>query len=252
MPLWLRNLLAILIAILFSYTFYHFFISPYSYRWKACDGRKEYGVCLPCGYAVHGIDISHYQDNINWDTLVSRQNEAFPICFVFIKATEGRDHGDAAFYRNFREARSHGFICGAYHFYNPNSDALQQANFFIHTVKLEPGDLPPVLDVESKGHNNKNELQRNVKLWLERVGAHYGVKPILYTSYKFRNSYLNDSLFNSYPYWIAHYYVDSITYKRSWKFWQHSNVGSVPGIRRNVDLNVFNGSLEELMDMTLK
>ncbi len=29
-------------------------------------------------------------------------------------------------------------------------------------------------------------------------------------------------------------------------FWQHTDVGNVPGIKEDVDLNVFNGSLEEL------
>ena len=69
-------------------------------------------------------------------------------------------------------------------------------------------DLPPVLDVEMTGRKNKTELQQGIKRWLDRVEAYYGVKPILYTSYKFKTRYLDDSIFNAYPYWIAHYYVD--------------------------------------------
>ena len=87
---------------------------------------------------------------------------------------------------------------------------------------------------------------------LDRVEAHYGVKPILYTSYKFKKRYLNDSIFDSYPYWIAHYYVDSVKYEGKWHFWQHTDVGNVPGIEEEVDLNVFNGTLEELLGMTLR
>ena len=64
--------------------------------------------------------------------------------------------------------------------------------------------------------------------------------------------YLNDSIFNTYPYWIAHYYVDSVRYEGAWKFWQHTDVGTVPGIEEEVDLDVFNGTLEELMALTLK
>ncbi len=63
---------------------------------------------------------------------------------------------------------------------------------------------------------------------------------------------LNDSIFNSYPYWIAHYYVDSVEYKGKWRFWQHTDVGTVPGVEESVDLNIFNGTIEELKAMTIK
>lgn len=168
-----------------------------------------------------------------------------------MKATEGGDHGDDTFARNFSEAGKHGFIRGAYHFFSPATDPLKQADFFIRTVKLAPGDLPPVLDVEVTGKKKKEELQGNIKRWLDRIEAHYGVKPILYTSYKFKTRYLSDSIFDTYPYWIAHYYVDSVKYEGKWHFWQHTDVGSVPGIEENVDLNVFNGTLEELKKMTI-
>ena len=61
MPTWLRNILAVMIVGCFSVAFYYFFIRPYAYRWKPCHGLKEYGVCIPDGYDIHGIDISHYQ-----------------------------------------------------------------------------------------------------------------------------------------------------------------------------------------------
>ena len=252
MPSWLRNVLAIFIIAIFSGAFYYFFIRPYAYRWKPCYGLKAYGICVPCCYDVHGIDISHYQGDIDWLELMQSRLTDYPIEFVFMKATEGGDHGDDTFARNFSEAGKHGFIRGAYHFFSPKTDPLKQADFFIRTVKLAPGDLPPVLDVEVTGKKTKKELQQNIKRWLDRVEAHYGVKPILYTSYKFKTRYLDDSIFNTYPYWIAHYYVDSVKYEGKWHFWQHSDVGTVPGIDEDVDLNVFNGSLEELKRMTIK
>ena len=251
MPVWLRNLLAFCIIAVFSAGFYWFFIRPYAYRWKPCYGLKAYGICVPCCYDVHGIDISHYQGDIDWGQLTQSRLTDFPIEFVFMKATEGGDHGDDTFARNFSEAGKHGFIRGAYHFFSPATDPLKQADFFIRTVKLAPGDLPPVLDVEVTGKKKKEELQGNIKRWLDRIEAHYGVKPILYTSYKFKTRYLSDSIFDTYPYWIAHYYVDSVKYEGKWHFWQHTDVGSVPGIEENVDLNVFNGTLEELKKMTI-
>ena len=252
MPVWLRNLLAVCIILVFSTGFYWFFIRPYAYRWKPCYGQKGYGVCMPCNYEVHGIDISHYQGKIDWELLTHNREAQFPIHFIFLKATEGGDHGDDTFTQNFGQARKYGFIRGAYHYFIPKTDARKQADFFIRTVQLAKGDLPPVLDVETTGKQSPQELKTAVKTWLDRVEAHYGVKPILYTSYKFKTRYLNDSIFDSYPYWIAHYYVDSVEYKGNWKFWQHTDVGTLPGIREKVDLNIFNGSLEELKCMTIR
>lgn len=88
MPVWMRNTLALIVVGVFSLTFYYFVIRPYSYRWKECYGRKEYGVCIPCGYEVHGIDISHYQGNIDWKELKQNRETDFPLHFIFMKATE--------------------------------------------------------------------------------------------------------------------------------------------------------------------
>ena len=252
MPAWMRCVLVVLVVLLFSAGFYWFCIHPYSYRWKPCYGMKGYGVCLPCTYDVHGIDISHYQGRVDWASLARNKTGRFPLCFIFMKATEGGDLADGVFAENFAAARDHGFLRGAYHYYVPSTDAVKQADFFIQNVRLEEGDLPPVLDVETVGRQSDAELQRGVKTWLDRVEHHYGIKPILYTSYKFKMRYLSDSLFNDYPYWIAHYYVDSVRYQGKWHFWQHTDVGTVSGIKEQVDLDVFNGSLEELMALTLR
>jgi len=252
MPAWMRATVAIGIIAAFSTGFYWLFIRPYAYRWKPCAGQKEYGVCMPCHYEVHGIDISHYQGNIDWERLASSKTSRFPVHFVFMKATEGADHADETFPFNFDQARRHGFIRGAYHFFSPRTDPVRQADFFIRNVRLAVGDLPPVLDVENVGKNTPGELKTAVKIWLDCIEAHYGVKPLLYTSYKFKNRYLNDSIFSAYPYWIAHYYVDSVKYEGPWHFWQHTDAGNVPGIKEEVDLDVFNGTLEQLRALTLR
>lgn len=249
-PSWIYYILMGGAAALLVIGFYYFFIRPYAYRWKPCYGTKAYGVCLPSGYRVHGFDISHHQGEINWAVLSKTQFTPFPIRFVFLKASEGGDFSDTTFVHNFDLARQYGFIRGAYHFYNPKTDASRQADFFIRSVQLEPGDLPPVLDIEKRGDDD-DRLRKDLLVWLRKIEQYYKVKPILYTSYKFKTRYLNDSVFNTYPYWIAHYYVDSVEYKGQWRFWQHTDAGTLPGIREQVDLNVFNGTLEELKQMTI-
>ena len=230
--------------------FYYFFIRPYSYRWKPCYGYKGYGVCLPVNFKVHGIDVSHHQGIINWKAVKATEKQEYPISFVFMKATEGGDYKDRRFAENFRQAREVGLIRGAYHFYNPNSEPIRQADFYISQVKLEKGDLAPVLDIERKPRD-KAKLQADLVKFLNRLEQHYGVKPIIYTSYKYRVRYLDAPEFAKYPLWIAHYYVDSLSYEGPWQFWQHTDYGTVPGIDESVDLNVFNGSLTDIQRYTL-
>lgn len=251
MPGWLKHLITVAIVVVFAGGFYYLVVRPYAYRWKPCGGVEAYGVCLPNGYRIHGLDISHYQGHIDWNMLRQNRLNKYPLHFIFMKATEGGDHLDSTFVRNFEKAYEHGFIRGAYHFFTPFTDPIKQADFFIRSVKLKPGDLPPVLDIEVTGKRKKEDLQLALKLWLHRIEMHYGVKPIIYASYKFKMKYLNDSVFDTYPYWIAHYYVDSVRYDGKWDFWQHTDVGRVSGITEKVDLNVYNGAMEELLKLTI-
>ena len=237
------------IVIGYIWFFYYFFVGPFGFRWRALYGTVNY----PDGYEIHGIDISHHQGRIDWDELKDNGSiNDCPIRFIMIKATEGSTQTDENFKDNFYQAREHGFTRGAYHFYSVHTPSYQQAAHFMKTVKLENGDLPPVLDVEHKPKNQTDaEFKSSVHLWLDLVEKHYKVKPIIYTYFKFKMRYLNDSIFNEYPYWIAHYYVDSLEYKGPWKFWQHTDVGRLPGIKGNVDFNIYNGSYYDLRQMTI-
>ena len=232
----------------YCYVFYSNFVKPYSYRWKALYGEVKY----PKG-TVRGLDVSHYQNDINWIRLKKDKIQNSPISFVFIKATEGSDGIDPTFHFNFNKAKECGFIRGAYHFFTTQSSGFDQAVHFCNNVHLEDGDLPPVLDVEvdmemsSLEEKTLNELIN----WLTVVENHYRVKPIIYASYRFKTKYLNAPIFNDYPYWVAHYYVDSLEYEGKWNFWQHTDAGHVDGIDGYVDLDLFNGNAEMLSQMCI-
>ena len=237
------------IVALYIFFFYYIFVGPFGFRWRALYGDVTY----PEGYEIHGIDISHHQGKIDWQKLKDKGLiDGYPIRFVMIKATEGASRIDANFRSNFHNAREYGFTRGAYHFYSVHSPAKAQAEFFIHNVKLENGDLPPVLDVEHKpGNQTDEEFKESIQLWLNMVEFHYGVKPIIYTYYKFKTRYLDDDVFDQYPYWIAHYYVEKVDYQGEWKFWQHTDAGRLPGIKGDVDFNIYNGSFYDLRKMTI-
>lgn len=234
---------------LYCWFFYYFFVGPFGFRWRALYGDISY----PEGYEIHGIDISHYQEQIDWDVLANNGTiNKCPIRFVVVKATEGTTQTDEYFDDNFYQAREHGFIRGAYHFWSTKSDATPQAHYFMSRVKLEEGDLPPVLDVEHKSAQQSPEaFKDSVLTWLRLVERHYHVKPIIYTFYKFKMQYLNDPVFDEYPYWIAHYYVDELEYDGEWKFWQHTDAGRLPGIKGYVDFNIYNGSYYDLQQLTI-
>lgn len=250
LPGWVWWMGGAAVVVAYIWVFYYFFVSPFGFRWRALYGDANY----PEGYEIHGIDISHYQGEIDWDEL--RNNgmiERCPVRFVMIKATEGSTRIDDRFMENFYQAREYGFIRGAYHFWSTRSSGRAQAEHFLRQVKLEDGDLPPVLDVEHKAKDQTpEEFKESVLTWLRLVEKAYDAKPIIYTYYKFKLTYLNDSVFNDYPYWIAHYYVDSVKYEGPWKFWQHTDCGRLPGIKGYVDFNIYNGSYYDLQQLTLR
>jgi lysozyme len=238
------------VVVVYIITFYYFFVMPTGFRWRALYGDPEYPNGE--GFEIQGIDISHYQGVIDWEQLRNAMINKAPVRFVIIKSTEGSTLIDENFKDNFYNAREYGFIRGAYHFYSTKSEARQQAYHFLRNVQLEEGDLPPVLDVEHVPEGMQTqEFQKEILTWLHVVEDHYHVKPILYTYYKFKEKYLSDQRFDSYPYWIAHYYVDKMEYKGEWKFWQHTDAGRLPGIKGYVDFNLYNGSYYDLKQLCL-
>lgn len=248
MPRWSFWAGGFMIAVLYCWAFYHFFVGPTGFRWHALYGDSKY----PDGYEIHGIDISHYQGKIDWDELKNAMISGCPLRFVIIKSTEGSSRMDENFYENFDNALEYGFVRGAYHFWSNKSTAREQAYYFLKQVHLENGDLPPVLDIEHAPKDKSiEEFQQDILTWLHIVEDRYHVKPILYTYYKFKERYLGAPVFEDYPYWIAHYYVPKIEYKGAWKFWQHTDAGRLPGIKGYVDFNIYNGSYYDLKKLTI-
>ncbi len=200
--------------------------------------------CLPDGpdaahrYEVSGIDVSHYQGAIDWDELANDGHD-----FAFIKATEGKELKDKAFFVNWTLAGKTGMRRGAYHFFRPEVKAEQQARNFFNTVQLAPGDLPPVIDVEDRGKLSTKQLVLRVTRLAEMMEIRYGVKPILYTGQNFYNRFLAGQ-FDDYPLWLARYDADEpvTVCGRTYAFWQYTDRGQLPGIRGNVDRNIFTGT----------
>lgn len=198
-----------------------------------------------------GLDVSEFQGNIDWD-LVETMEENYPLEFVFIRATAGNDKVDARFKENWLEAKKKKIIRGAYHYYRPNENSLQQAQLFIKTVRLRKGDLPPVLDIEKlpKGQS-LDSLKIGLRRWLKAVEAHYKVKPIIYSGERYYDDFLKED-FSDYLFWIANYNFYREKIEEDWLFWQFTEKASVTGIKGNVDVNIFNGDVEQLRFITVE
>ncbi|MBV8795476.1 MAG: glycosyl hydrolase family 25, partial [Hyphomicrobiales bacterium] len=65
----------------------------------------------PHDYPIHGIDVSKFQGDIDWNAVASSG-----VKFAWIKATEGGNRADARFQANWSGAKSAGVPHGAYHF----------------------------------------------------------------------------------------------------------------------------------------
>jgi len=196
---------------------------------------------------VRGIDVSHNNGMIDWAKVA-----AAGIQFAVVKATEGQTVTDPQFNKNYPAVKTSGMIRGAYHFFHPKTDAKAQANSFLKLVPaLEPGDLPPALDVEVTDDQSASNIIAGVQIWMDTVAAALGRRPLIYTSASFWNDRMGGSAqFAEHPLWVAHY-----TFKPQpnipagfigYTIWQFTEQGQLSGISGNTDLNRYNGSLAQL------
>ncbi|WP_281322639.1 glycoside hydrolase family 25 protein [Flavobacterium aestivum] len=200
---------------------------------------------------IVGLDVSEYQGKIRW-SYVDTLEKKYPLHYVFIRATVGNDRVDHQFKKNWLGAKENKMIRGAYHYYRPNENSLEQAKLFIKTVKLRKGDLPPVLDIEKLPKEQSIErLKVGLRRWLNAVELHYGVRPVIYTGEKYYDDFLKEE-FSDYLFWIANYNFYREKIQDNWLFWQFTEKATVPGIDYSVDVNIYNGDLQQLHFITVE
>lgn len=196
---------------------------------------------------TYGIDVSHYQNNIDWQMAAIDQN----VRFAYIKATESSGLVDSHYARNIREARRYGIPAGSYHFFSPSASSMTQLKNFMDNVDPKQQDLIPIVDVEHRGKSSHRDFLGKLKNFLLEVEKVYGVKPIIYTGVNFFNKYLAGE-FSDYRFMIARYHVDeppTLDEDVPIILWQFTSEGSVAGIRGKVDRSCFvNGySLSDIL-----
>ena len=111
--------------------------------------------------------------------------------------------------------------------------------------------MVPVVDVERSGRSSA-DLRKDLLVYLKAIESHYGVKPVIYASSKFRKRHLNDNVFDAYPFWVAHYYVVRPGTDKQWRIWQFTDHATVEGIGGYTDFNVFRGSEADFQSLRIK
>lgn len=200
-------------------------------------------------YPVRGVDVSHYQGDIDWETLASQGN----ISFAFIKATEGSSYVDDYFAFNWEQSQKTALRVGAYHFFSFDSAGKTQAENFINTVEAFDGMLPPVIDLEfydshASFHPEADAVRAELDDLIAALEEHYGVNPVIYTSEDCYKLYLAGG-YGDCDIWIRNVITrPKLSDGREWTFWQYTNrmkLDGYSGEERFIDMNVFRGSREE-------
>ncbi|MBQ8892226.1 MAG: glycoside hydrolase family 25 [Bacilli bacterium] len=201
---------------------------------------------------IIGVDLSNHQGDVDMSKLKEKG-----IKFIYMKATEGSSHVDLQFENNWKNAKDEDILAGAYHFFSYDSSGENQANNFIKTVGDISGRLIPVVDVEYYGDKEKNpplkeDLRRELKIYLDVLEQEYNVKPMIYTRVDIYVKYIKGE-FDEYKKWISSiYYPLRYVYKDDWYLWQYTDRGlfdAYNGREKYIDLNVLNRekSLEDLI-----
>ncbi len=207
------------------------------------------GVCAD-GETVFGIDVSYYQGDIDWNAVAADGVE-----YAIIRVSHSLQFFDPQFDANLAGSRAAGIHTGVYQFFEPDEDPVAQADLLLeHLGPLQPGDLPPMIDVESTGGLGGAAIANAIQAWIDRVEGELGVKPLVYSGYYFWNDNVGSDAFGEYPLMLPWYGVDCPggvpTGWDRWTIHQYCDCGSVAGIAGNVDVDRFNGSLADLEALT--
>lgn len=193
-------------------------------------------------YPVKGIDVSHHNGSINF-AAVKKDS----VQFVMIKATDGVGDIDPNFIDNYRDAKANGLDVGAYHYFRYHRDGKAQAESFLEVLRDVELTLPVAIDVEDNGNRaeEKCHVAGRLRDMIDRLKDE-GHRVMVYVNPDQYAEFI-DGRFDDVEIWFASSREPSRTMGMR-RLWQHSHFGKVAGIEGFVDLNTFNGSVEEYLD----
>lgn len=191
-----------------------------------------------------GIDVSQYQESIDWKKVAEDGVEFAFIRLAYRGYGTGRLVEDSRFEANIKGATSNGVKVGVYVFSQAVSEeeAIEEANFILERIAPYKVECPVVFDVETTradGRMNRISVEDRTRCALAfcRTIENAGYRPMLYYNAEMGALKLNIEVLEQYDKWFAAY-TDRFYYPYAYDVWQYSSTGSVAGIEGDVDLNL--------------
>ena len=203
----------------------------------ASFAQGEHVECEDTCRHIHGIDLSHYQGTVFWETVGKSK-----MAYVYLKATEGGTRIDDKYKQNIDLAHNYGLKVGSYHFYRPKVDQEEQLRNFMAQCRPGDQDLLPMIDVETRSGMPREEFRDSLAKFLNLVEEAYRQRPLVYTGTNFYNANLQ-GLLDDYKLMIAQYSTREpvLTDGKEYLLWQYSAKGRLDGINGFVDKSRFMG-----------
>lgn len=185
---------------------------------------------------IKGLDISAYQSDINYDSIINEGNK-----FVIIKAGEGYVE-QSMFKIHYNGCKSRNIMVGCYWYSNATTEAMaiSEAKNCISALKDKQLELPVYYDVEMKVHTTlgKSKLTNIIKAFCDTV-KEAGYEAGIYINPSFMENYVNkNDLIGKYHIWLAHWTWDpnkKSKYDYGQEIWQWGTT-KIDG--KDVDANI--------------
>lgn len=185
---------------------------------------------------LNGIDVSHYQGNINWKAV-----KEYGIDFAFIKCLQGKSRVDECFHTNMRNAIENDIPVGVYVYSKAKTidDAVAEAKRVIKECSQYKLTYPVVFDFESKHFEDMSLAMRGkiIDTFCQTILSDGKYIPMLYSSRYWLMHMIPAEVVKKYDIWLAEYTTGKPKYTGDYKIWQYG-VGKVTGIIGDVDMNI--------------
>lgn len=228
---------------------------------------------------VAGGDFSKWDGTDTFDKTLDW--DLYNWAFAFVKVSEGKII-DPLFQKQWAAARGK-VPRGAYHFFRCYVDPKQSVQSTIDFLGGDLGELPLVLDLETRDGYSAQFYVSQTKSWLAWYEELTGVRPLIYSRVDFLKNELlcaNYPFFSAYKLWLAEYHWDKlpaaerdpilldvlqdypVTFPTPpapfprcsfWQYTAHGMPESTPGYylgyghKKQVDWNLYNGTNQQFL-----
>ncbi len=191
---------------------------------------------------LEGVDVSEYHSTISWTQVAQTKS------FAYARARDGVTFTDTTFLTNYVHIKSASMKAGAYLFFEPAQDPIQQASLFVAQLRQAGfafGDLAPVIDVEITGGQLSTTIAARLQTAVNVIEGSLHVTPVIYTAPSWWNANVSSTAWGGDPLWVAYFRPDCPSLPvgwSTWTLWQYTDTGMVTGIGSFVDLDRSNGA----------